>query len=280
MINLIKGNCMILKKIFLCFSFLQLEAFNAYTVSASSLYSRTPHILDSYSDSSSDSEAEVIKLDLCSSLTSPKAEKKSKHLNSILKRVFFNMPSFYHKPLLKNILDYARENGVMVDATEALTSDTVSQSTIAKVLSHVGSTVFIKKKEFLENLIVKNEAEILKNLLTEGFKIRSDHIRLAILRANPATLKTVLEYSNPIRLNNSSKIDDLTPLMLALKQSKSDDVIKIIIDQRGINLESANAKNQTALDFAIDRPEIYRLLVAKMQKKEKPRLCCLCPKFL
>ncbi len=139
---------------------------------------------------------------------------------------------------------------------------------------------FSKKKEFLENLILKNEAELLKGLLAEGFRIRSDHIRLAILKANIETLKTVLNYANPIRLNNTSKVDDLTPLMYALKQNKSDDILKLIVNQQCLNLRAVNGQNKTALDFAADRPEIYSLLVSKMQKKEKPRLCCLCPKFL
>ena len=271
---------MVLIKIFFFLAIWSIEAFNAYTVSASTLYSRAPHVLDSYSDSSSDSDAEAIKSVLCGSFTRSKDDQKSKPLNSMLKRVFFNLPSSYHKPLLKNILDYARENGVMVDATHALASDTVLPSTITKVLSHVGSTVFLKKKEFLKNLILKNEAELLKNLLSEGFRIRSDHIRLAILKSNHETVKTVLDYANPIRLNNTSKVDDLTPLMYALKQNKSDDVVKVILNQQCLNLRAANSQNKTALDFAADRPEIYSLLVSKMQKKEKPRLCCLCPKFL
>jgi hypothetical protein len=271
---------MVLTKIFLCLTILHLEAFNAYTVSVSTLYSRAPHVLDSYSDSSSDSDAEAIKSVLCGSFAQSKDDQQSRALNSMLKRVFFNLPANYHKPLLKNILDYARENGVMVDASDALSSDTVSQSTINKVLSHVGSTVFIKKKEFLENLILKNEAELLKNLLSEGFRIRSDHIRLAILKSNFETLRTVLNYANPIRLNAISKVDDLTPLMYALKQNKADDIIKLILNQHCLNLGAANGSDQTALDFAADRPEIYSLIVSKMQKKEKPRLCCLCPKFL
>lgn len=116
--------------------------------------------------------------------------------------------------------------------------------------------------------------------MAEGFRIRSDHIRLAILKSNIETLKTVLDYANPIRLNNTSKVDDLTPLMYALKQKKSDDILKIILNQHSLNLGAANSQNQTALDFAADRPEIYGLIISKMQKKEKPRLCCLCPKFL
>lgn len=271
---------MVLIKIILCLACWHAQAFNAYTVSASTLYSRAPHVLDSYSDSSSDSEAQDIKSVLCGSFARVKDDQKSKPLNSMLKRVFFNLPSSYHKPLLKNILDYARENGVVVDATDALASDTVLPSTISKVLSHAGSTVFLKKKEFLENLILKNEAELLKNLLSEGFRIRSDHIRLAILKANIETLKTVLNYANPIRLNNTSKVDDLTPLMYALKQNKSDDIVKAILNQPSLSLGVMNCQNQTALDFATDRPEIYSLLVSKMQKKEKPRLCCLCLKFL
>lgn len=139
---------MVLMKILFYLCTCQLKAFNAYTVSVSTLYSRAPHVLDSYSDSSSDSDAEVIKSVLCGSFARSKDDQQSNALNSMLKRVFFNLPSSYHKPLLKNILDYARENGVMVDATDALASDNIAPSTIAKVLSHVGSTVFIKKKNF------------------------------------------------------------------------------------------------------------------------------------
>jgi hypothetical protein len=146
---------MVLIKIFLCLACWHAQAFNAYTVSASSLYSRVPHVLDSYSDSSSDSEAEAIKSVLCGSFARSKDDQQTRALNSILKRVFYNLPSSYHKPLLKNILDYARENGVMVDATHALASDTVLPSTINKVLSHVGSTVFLKKKRIFRKFNFK-----------------------------------------------------------------------------------------------------------------------------